>query len=260
MTMNEVSVAGGRFSVRVWSEGQGRPVVYLHGYDGQLGDTPFLQRLAKTRQVFAPEHPGYGTSTGIDQIDGILDMTLYLRELLGALGLEKADVIGHSLGGMFAAELAAICPHSVDRLVLVSPFGLWLEEQEIPDIFVMSPNALQRNAWHAPEAPAAQAMLSRLANSEGGGAAIITRAMNLSAAGKFLWPIPDRGLAKRLRLITAPTQVIVGESDKLIGRPYGEAFASQIPNAKLSVIGEAGHFPMVESEDAFFAVLDGFLG
>jgi pimeloyl-ACP methyl ester carboxylesterase len=261
MTMTDIRVFDAGFRVQVATLGQGRPLLYLHGYDGFPGEAPYIARLAKSHQVIVPEHPGFGSSTGIDQIDGILDIALYYRTLIEQMGFDRVDVMGHSLGGMFAAELAAICPSVVDRLVLVAPFGLWLDEAPIPDLFYLGPMQLQRATWHNPEGAAAQQALSQLGggDKQSAGEAIITRAGNLSAAGKFLWPIPDRGLARRLPLIKAPTLVVTGESDRLISAPYGEAFASKIPGARLVTIAEAGHVPMAEQPDAFFEHVGAFL-
>jgi pimeloyl-ACP methyl ester carboxylesterase len=259
MAMSTTTVSE-KHSVRVWEKGAGEPLVFLHGYDGHPGDDSFLEGLAPGRRVIAPEAPGFGDSTGIDEIDDVLDMALFYRQLFEKLGLGPIDVVGHSLGGMFAAEVAAICPQVVKRLVLVSPFGLWLDEHQVPDLFAMSPTQLQRASWHDPESHPAQQALSRLPNGKSGTAAIVQRAMNLSAAGKFLWPIPDRGLKKRLPLIKAPTLVVVGASDRLSGPAYGEAFAARIPGAKLAVVEAAGHFPMVEQPEAFGRELEGFLG
>jgi pimeloyl-ACP methyl ester carboxylesterase len=259
--MGEVrlSIADGAFDVRLWSAGDGPPLLYLHGFEGHPGDAPFLRRLAAGRRVYAPEHPGFGDSTGIEHVDDILDMVLFYRELVEALGLERVDVVGHSLGGMFAAELASICPQLVRNLVLVAPFGLWLEEAEIPDPFVMSPGQLQRATWHDPESPLAQPAPAAAVNGRSGIEATVRRAGNFAAAGRFLWPIPDRGLAKRLRFVHAPTLVVLGASDRLITRPYGEAFVSRLPDARLAVIPDAGHAPILEQPDAFLAALTEFL-
>jgi pimeloyl-ACP methyl ester carboxylesterase len=260
MNTSQLSVGGGQYRIRLWTDGQGAPLLFLHGFEAHPGDAAFLQRLAQNRRVFAPEHPGFGESTGIDEIDGILDMVLYYRQLIETLGLQQVDVIGHSLGGMFGAELAAICPEYVRKLVLVAPFGLWLDEHQVPDMFVMNPGQIHRATWHNPEGPIAQQALSAATNGATGTTAIVTRAMNLSAAGKFLWPIPDRGLVKRLPLIKAPTLVLTGESDRLVAAAYGNAFAARIARARHSVIAGAGHFPMSEQEDAFIEAVEGFLG
>jgi len=261
MTMTDIRVFDREFRVQVATIGEGRPLLYLHGYDGFPGEAPYIMRLAKSHRVIVPEHPGFGESSGIEQIDGILDIALYYRTLIERLGFDRVSVVGHSLGGMFAAELAAICPQVVDRLVLVAPFGLWLDEAPIPDLFYLGPAQLQRATWHDPEGEASQKAMSQLAGADkqSAGEAIIARAGNLSAAGKFLWPIPDRGLVRRLPLINAPTLVVTGESDRLISAPYGEAFASKIPGARLVSIPGAGHVPMAEQPDAFFAQVGPFL-
>jgi pimeloyl-ACP methyl ester carboxylesterase len=261
----ELAIGEARFKVRILIEGEGSPLLYLHGFDGHPGEAPFLQRLASAtgRRVYAPETPGCGESTGIEQIDDIVDMTLFHRQLVETLGLGASgvDVVGHSLGGMFAAEFAALCPQLTRRLVLVSPFGLWLDEAQVPDLFAMSPGQLQRSTWHDPESPVAQQTLTAMANGAGGGvAAAVMRAGNLSTAGKFLWPIPDRGLLKRLPFVKAPTLVVVGASDKLVGPTYGEAFASGIAGARLATIANAGHSPMIEQPEEFERVVTEFLG
>ncbi|HZQ36740.1 MAG TPA: alpha/beta hydrolase [Dehalococcoidia bacterium] len=253
------SVANGACSVRVWESGAGRALLYLHGFEGHDGGAPFLEQLAAKHRVFAPEAPGFGESSGIEQIDGILDLVLVYRQLVEALGLGKVDLIGHSLGGMFAAEFAAICPQHVRRLVLVSPFGLWLEEAEIPDFLAMSAGQLARATWHDPESAAAQAAQRQITNGASPIATAVQRASNLAVAGKFLWPIPDRGLQKRLPLIAAPTLVIRGASDKLIPAPYGEAFQRLIPHARLETIADAGHTPQAEQPDSFLAAVEPFL-
>jgi pimeloyl-ACP methyl ester carboxylesterase len=216
--MEHIQVAGGAYRVRTWRSGTGPALLFLHGFEGPLSDDAPLERLATRHTVIAPEHPGFGESSGFDHIDDMLDMVLYYRQFIEEAVGEPADLIGQSLGGMFAAELAAICPQLVKRLVLVTPFGLWLDDAPIPDLFVMSPSQLQRSMWNDPESHIAQHALSNAGNGKSGPAAVVARAMNLSAAGKFLWPIPDRGLRKRLPLIKSPTLIIVGGSDRLVPR------------------------------------------
>ena len=257
--MECLSLAGD-IEVGISRQGSGAPLLYLHGYEGHPGDASFLAQLARTRDVIAPEHPGYGSSASIDRFDDIVDVALHYRKLIQATAGGPVDVIGHSLGGMFAAELAALSPHLVRKLVLVAPFGLWLEDQQVPDLFAMSPNSLARLTWANPEGHAAQAAMTRSANGSSGAAAIITRTMNLSAAGKFLWPIPDRGTSRRLQYVEAPALVLTGAADRLIPPVYGEAWARSIAGARAEVIADAGHFPMLEQPEAFIAATERFLG
>lgn len=121
--MKAVREKQGPFDVRLWSGGSGPPLLYLHGFEQHPGAAPFLAKLAESRAVRAPEHPGYGSSSGFEAIEDIFDVTLHYRRLVESWNLGPVDVVGHSLGGMFAAELAAVAPHLVRRLVLVSPYA-----------------------------------------------------------------------------------------------------------------------------------------
>jgi pimeloyl-ACP methyl ester carboxylesterase len=255
--MTPVREVNGPFDVRVWQGGAaGRPLLFLHGFEQHPGAAPFLARLGETHAVRAPEHPGYGDSHGFEHVEDIFDVTLHYRRLIERWGAGPVDVVGHSLGGMFAAELAALAPHLVRRLVLVSPYGLWLDETPMPDPFVMAPPALAQAKWHAPDKAGAEPTSFEASHGE----TIATfRAQNLSTATKFLWPIPDRGLKRRLRYVAAPTLVIRGASDGLFPAPYLEAWTGAIDGAKGVTLADAGHLPMVEAEDAFIAAVEGFL-
>ena len=103
---------------------------------------PFWSSLLKTT-VYAPAHPGFETSTGIEHIDDMLDMVVYYNDLLDALHLESVHVVGHSMGGMIGAELAALSPHRVRKLVLANAVGLWLDDHPIADFFAMTPSNLR---------------------------------------------------------------------------------------------------------------------
>ena len=238
----------GAASVRLWRFGQGHPVLWLHGFEGHPGDAPYLRRLAQTRTVIAPEHPGFGESEALAAMQDITDQALHFRRVIRALGARRIDVIGHCLGGMFAAELAAISPHLVRRLILVGSYGLWDDANPLPDAFSLAPPAFAAAKWAKPEAAPA-------ATEDP-----ITRQRNLGAATKFLWPIPDRGLIRRLPFIEAPTLVLHGAQDGLVPPAYGQRLASLIPNAGFQAIEGAAHMPMLEAEDAFIDAVTSFLG
>jgi len=250
-------VSGG-FSVRVWTAGSRSPVVYLHGLEGHPGDAAFLKQLAERHHVFAPELPGYGESTGFELIDGILGMALHHRKLVQSWGVGAVDVIGHSLGGMLAAEFAAICPQLTRRLVLVDAYGLWMDDPQIPDPFVLNEAELKAAKWARPEAAGTEPSIF-VADPSNPGAAALQRSKNLSVATKFMWPIPDRGLRGRLGYVEAPTLVVHGTEDGLVPVAYADEFARLIPDAKVARIDDAGHLPMVECEDAFMEAVEGFL-
>ena len=249
----------GPVSTRLWSSGSGAPVVYLHGFEHHPGDASFLHRLAEQHRVFAPEHPGYGTSEGFGLLEDVLDVVLHYRQFIESLDVDRVHVIGHCFGGMIAAELAAICPQVVDRLVLVDALGLWLEDAQPVDLFSLTDPQMKQAKWHDPEsAPKPEPSIFE-ADPEDPFAGVICRNQNLAVASKFLWPIPDRGLRKRLPLVQAETLVVHGESDGLLPVAHGEEFAAAIPGARLVTVPRAGHLPMFEREQEFCDLVLSFL-
>lgn len=245
--------------LRVLSEGTGPALLYLHDFEGHPGAASFLTRLARERRVIAPELPGYGESSGLEGVDGVLGMILLLRRAVESLAEGPVDVVGHGLGGMLAAEFAAICPHLTRRLVLVDAFGLWLDDAPLPDPFVLNEKQLRAVKWAGGEdAPVEPSIFTPDPNDPS--VALLTRAKNLAAATKFMWPIPDRGLRGRLQYVTAPALVVHGAADGLIPVAYAEEFVRLLPNARMVQIDGAGHLPMVEREDAFLEAVEAFLG
>src|SRR5216683_2874288 len=137
-------VANGRFSIEMQVCGSGEPLLYLHGAGGLMGADPFLEQLGAGFKVYAPYFPGYGESTGGEFIDDVIDAGLFYHALMDELGISSAYVVGHSMGGMLAAELAALDVHRAKKLVLVAPAGFWLDEHPIPDVFAMNCPTLPR--------------------------------------------------------------------------------------------------------------------
>lgn len=135
-----IELQGGKWKTRVLCAGEGDPVVFLHGAGGLHWD-PFLDGLAEHFRIFAPEHLGSGDSQGIEHLYDILDLVLYYAELFDAMGLSAFSLIGHSFGGMVAAEIAAINPERVHKLALLAPLGLWQDEHPVPDISTIAPTS-----------------------------------------------------------------------------------------------------------------------
>ena len=140
-TTQSLSVWDGRITTRVHTAGSGDPVVFLHGAGGLEWD-PFLDGLAERFTVHAPEHPGTtpGDPDGIKALDHLWDLVLYYDELFDALGVDAPAVIGHSFGGMVAAEVAATFRRRVSKLVLLNALGLWRDDAPIPNFLVMTPD------------------------------------------------------------------------------------------------------------------------
>ncbi|MDX1648890.1 MAG: alpha/beta fold hydrolase, partial [Myxococcota bacterium] len=104
---------------RLHEAGEGEPLLYLHGAGGLLPEEPLLERLAERFHVLAPEWPGYGESEGEAKLEDMLDFALHGWDLVEALDLERPFLVGHSMGGMIAAEMAALAPRQLARLVLL---------------------------------------------------------------------------------------------------------------------------------------------
>jgi pimeloyl-ACP methyl ester carboxylesterase len=255
-TVSRVKV--GTFDVEVWEEGTGPPLVFLHGYERHPGGAAFLARLAEHRHVWAPEQPGYGTSLGFDQVDDLMDLVLFYRELVMSFEAGAVDVIGHSTGGMIAAELSVIAPALVRRLVLVDPFGLWIDDDPAQDPFGARDVVLAAK-WHDPALRPIPEPTNFVPDSDEPFAASLFQARNYATATKFMWPIAERGLRRRLQYLRAPTLVVHGAADGLLPVSYAREMVRLIPDARLELIEQAGHYPMLEQEDAFVATVEAFL-
>ncbi len=248
----------GPFEVNVWSKGAGAPVLFLHGYERHPGGASFLERLAEDHRVYAPEQPGYGSSVGFEHVDDLLDLVLFYRSLVASWGVEQIDVIGHSTGGMIAAELAVIAPRLVRRLVLVDAFGLWIDDEPAADPFG-APGKVLAAKWHNPEARPDPEPTIFVADADDPQGAVLFEAQNRATATKFMWPIAERGLRRRLRYLDTPTLVMHGISDGLLPMAYAEELTGLVDGAELVRIADAGHYPMIEQEDAFLAAVTAFL-
>jgi pimeloyl-ACP methyl ester carboxylesterase len=250
-----VAVRGGKFSTTMRLGGDGPPLVFLHGPSGPVGDAPFLEDLARRFTVYAPAHPGFGSGEGVEHLDDVLDFSLYYLDFLAELGITRPHLVGHSLGGMIAAEIAALAPREFSRLVLVCPSGLWIDAVPIPDFFTFSPEQLVRSALHDPRGPVGAELAAQFRDPE----RLLEWNRCLASAAKFLWPIPDKGLKKRLHRLTMPTLVVWGASDGLIPTAYAHAFGASLPNSRVAILNGAGHLPMLEQREAFVTAVCEFL-
>lgn len=251
----KVSLRNGKFSTTMQWGGSGDPLLFLHGAGGPMVGAPFLEELARSFTVYAPAHPGFGPGTGIEHLDDIIDFALYYHDFLDELQIDSPHVVGHSLGGMLAAEVAALAPYRINRLVLVCPAGLWLEEQPIPDFFTFNPQQLVEHVFHDPSGPVSRMFTEQMKDPE----AQLAMYRCLASTGKFLWPIPDKGLKKRIHRVQLPTLLLWGDSDKLIPPAYGEAFQQAIPGSRLVHFDSSGHMIMLEEPEGFVATVSNFL-
>lgn len=258
MQKHMVPVRGGKFTAEVHQGGSGDPLLFLHGSGGPLRGA-YLDRLAEKFTVYAPVHPGYGESEGFEHIEDVIDQALYYHDLMDELGIASAHIVGHSLGGMLAAEIAALCSHRVRKLVLSNAVGLWRDDAPVLDFFVVPPDVLAVATLHDPTSEAVRSAFPPPEGTEAMIDAMYTRIQSFTAAGKFLWPIPDRGLDRRIHRIQSPTLIIWGESDGLVPPIYAEDFRSNIRDSRVVIMKEASHMPMHEKPDEWVALVSEFL-
>ena len=243
-------------AVRYLEGGSGAPLVYFHGAGGVTADDPLLVALARTHHVFAPHLPGYGETEDCPDLRDMLDYTLLGWDIVKALDLRDPVLVGHSMGGMIAAEMAAIAPNDVSRLALIAPAGLWIEDHPLPDMFTLMPYEMPAYLFHDPEA-GSKLMTSGLDMDDPKFLQnyLVRNASQLGMAGKLLFPIPDRGLSQRLYRITARTVIVWGDSDRLIPALYGPQFEAAIAGARLVRVPEAGHMITLEKPEVVAEVV-----
>ena len=255
------TVKGIDAKVRHW--GSGPPVVFFHGAGGLAPTEPLLELLGGDYTVHAAEWPGFGDEPTEGHIEDMLDFALHGWDLVEAMGLAEArpHLIGHSMGGMIAAEMAAINPRGLDKLVLVAAAGLWLDAVPIPDIFAMLPFELADVLFADPKA--GEAFLAggaNFADDEALKQFLVTNARRLGTAGKILFPVPNRRLSKRLYRVANPVLALWGKQDKLIPPVYADRYAELLPDARVVLIEGAGHMLPYEQPAAAAQAVLGFLG
>lgn len=251
-----IRIWAGGLAIRVKTSGSGAPLVYLHRAAGLRWD-PFLAGLAEHRRVYAPEFPGSSPDDpyAVHVIDDICDLVLAYEEVIRGLGLERPVLIGHSFGGMLAAELAAHFPALPARLVLVSPLGLWRPDAPVGNWLVTPATEL----FHDPSTEPARAALATPSDPLAAQTAAVGAVWASGCAAKFAWPIPDRGLRARLHRIAAPTLIVWGRHDRVVPAAYANEFAAAIPSASVAFIEDSGHFPQIENLGRTSEVITDFL-
>jgi len=256
-----VGIWGDRLKLKVKVRGSGPPLVYLHPEGGLFWD-PFLLQLSARYTVYAPEFPGtkLTDSFAIHQLDDVFDLVLAYEGALRALGLQGAPVIGSSFGGMLAAELAACFTDFFSKVVLLAPAGLWSAQYPWTlDFMSASAQALPGLLFADAEGEAARAMFAPPDGPEQALERAVETIWSFGCAAKFLWPVPDRGLSKRLHRVSAPTLILWGEQDQIIPVPYAAQFGKRIRNSNVEILRNCGHIPQVEQTALAFAAVSKFL-
>jgi pimeloyl-ACP methyl ester carboxylesterase len=244
---------GGR--IHLLRGGAGAPVLFLHAAGGAGQWLEFHELLARRFEVFAPDHPGFGKSDELAEVEGVDDLVYHYLDVIERLGLDRPHVVGASFGGWVAAELAVAAPHAIGSLVLLSAAGLRLPDHPIADLFRMTPPQLADALFHDPAAAAG------LFPAEPDVDAVIAAYRDSTALARFAWTpfLHDPKLERRLRRITARTLVAWPAHDKLIPIEHGHRYAELIPNAEFTVVDDCGHAMYFERPTEFSEITADFL-
>tara|TARA_R110000787_G_scaffold146216_1_gene259961 strand:+ start:315 stop:1103 length:789 start_codon:yes stop_codon:yes gene_type:complete len=243
--------------ITVSRKGSGPQLLLLHGGGGPVINFPFADKLAESFEVISPTHPGFNGTPVPDHFDWMSDLVHFYLDVLDALKIDKAVVMGFSMGGWLAAELASISCDRFSRLILVDAVGVkhgGPTDRDIADVFSLPAPALAKIMWHDPsKAPDLGAMTDEQ---------IEMIAANRSALGLYTWEpyMHNPKLRHWLHRIDIPTLLIWGASDGLVTPAYGEKYAKLIPGARFVTIPEAGHSPQGEQPEKFVTEVMRFIG
>lgn len=246
------------FELEVRRRGSGSPpVLFLHGFEGPRLEQDYIEGLAREREVVAPIHPGYGVGERPVWVDSVSDLALLYLEFLEQHDLRDVVLVGPSLGGWIAAEMAVWRPERIGALILVDALGIRIgdtTDRDIADVYALDHEGRRELLYH--DVTKAGPALDELSLEE------LELAMRGEDAMAFYTWEPymcNPKLRRRLGTIQIPTLVVWGEEDGLVSTEYGRAYAEAIPGAELVTIPAAGHYPAVEQPERFLTTVERFL-
>ena len=242
--------------VHLHRQGRGEPLLFLHGAGAGGRWLPFQGALAQRFDVVSPAHPGHGGSPAADWIEDVSDLAFHYLDLLDTLGLRRVHLVGASLGGWIAAEIAVMASHRLASLVLIDPVGIKVDGWIYPFLFGMELPQLVATIFHRPE------MALALAPQDQSIDTLVNLYRQNAALARVSWNpyLYDPRLKRRLGRIAAPTLLAWGEHDRLAPLLCAEAWRTEIPGARLVTFAQSGHVPHLEEAAAVAAAVTEFCG
>lgn len=252
-TAHELELDGVKLSYR--RGGKGAPLLYLHGAVGLATWPDILDDLAQKFDVIAPDHPGFGGSQVPDWMDDVSDLAYFYLDFLDNLDLTGVHLVGHSLGGWIALEMAVRSQQRLADITLMASAGIHVKGHSKADIFMIDPDEQARMAFADPELGEKAA---QLANEEKYEDVAITDRI---ASARFGWSprFYNRRLGRWLHRIKVPAMIIWGEQDRIFPPQHGPAFQELMPGSELVMMEDCGHLPHVEKRQETLAALDAFM-
>ncbi len=249
----KIDIAGKQIHMNVG--GTGSPLIYLHSAGGETDWMPFHEDLSKHFRVHAPAHPGFGRSTGLEQIDDIHDMAWHYVDLFEQMGWRQVPVVGFSLGAWIALEVAILRPDRISRLALVAAAGVRVEGAPVAELFLDDFKEARELVFYDPDSPVVKTAMPL--SFDDSRVLMWMRAQEATARVGWNPYMHDPKLPRHLHRVRCPVQIIWGRNDKLIPLAHGEYYAKHLPDAKLSVLEQCGHMVPFEKQQEFVeAVVD----
>lgn len=233
--------------IQLLKGGRGDPLLYLHSAGGEVMWLPFFAALSQHFTVYFPAHPGFSQSEGLEKIDTMEDLVFHYTDLMDQLGLEKPGVVGLSLGGWLAAELATRYSQRIRKLILIDAVGLRVEGEPVADIFAATPEETRRLVFYDPESELARTFVPDVPPPE----VLETVLKAREATARVGWNpyLHNPKLRERLYRIIVPTLVIWGDSDRLVPVGHGRAYQQGIAGSRLVLLEKCGHAPPLEKPE-----------
>lgn len=235
--------------------GSGPTVLFLHGAGGSSGWTPWHAKLAESVDLISPEHPGWDSAETPDWLDHTTDLAFFYLDVMDKLGLENVHLVGHSLGGWTAAEVAIRNTSRLASLTLLCAVGLNVEGMQAADGFMLPPEERAKSLVYAPQH--VEMMVQRSTDPE----LLDLNLKNSMIAAKLLWQPRNYNpqLRKWLHRIDVPTLLLWGANDQVAPPAIADAYEALIPNTKKVLLPECGHIPPMEQTAAFLENLTAFV-
>ncbi|HEY1719915.1 MAG TPA: alpha/beta hydrolase [Magnetospirillaceae bacterium] len=235
----DIGALAAKLGITLTDTGTGRPVLLLHGGGGPFTVAGFAATLAQDHRVIVPTHPGFAGTPRRDDMTSVKDLARLYAALLERARLRDVLVIGFSMGGWIAAEMACLDASRIAGLVLANATGITVPGFSMLDVFSIPPAELANYSYHAPD----KFRIDPSNLTEQQQAAM--RA-NFAALAVYGGAGSDPDLRERLTKVTTPALVVWGESDRVVLPGYGQAFAAAFAKGRFVPIKDCGHMPQIE--------------
>ncbi len=250
------TIEGARLEVE--RRGAGAPLLLLLSEESSFEiNSPFVAELATKHQLIIPQLPGFGRSDRPDWVSSPDDIAYMILDLLDAEGLRNIPVVGMSLGGWVALEMAIKDRGIFSKIALVNPFGVKIGgplDRDIQDIWTLHPEKVAALKWH--DVAKSKRDFNAMPEEDVG-----IYARNIESFARFCWEpyMHNPKLKIRLPRVNAPTLILWGENDGVATTAYGKAYSEAIPGARFETIAAAGHYPQIEQPAATLKKIETFL-